>query len=71
MKELTHDEIEKYASRKGVKKIAVRNFLGTLGGAGSAAGELANMRSDAASYKWNAATVAAITAGIKKAYQKK
>jgi hypothetical protein len=68
-RELTEAEIKKYASRKNVRAIAVENFLGSLGQAGSMSGELANMRSDAISYKWNAPTVNAITAGIKKAYK--
>jgi hypothetical protein len=68
-RELTSEEIEKYASRKGVRRIAVENFLGTLGFAGSMQGELINMRNDARVYGWTAATQAAITAGIKKAYK--
>lgn len=67
-KPLTSEEIEKYASRKGVKKIAVENFLGTLGGAGSMGGELANLYADTQAYKWNSATVKVIESGIKKAY---
>jgi hypothetical protein len=68
-RELTIDEINKYASRKGVKRIAVENFLGSLGLAGSMRGELINMQSDAVLYGWNSATQNAITAGIKKAYK--
>lgn len=69
MKELSDTEIESLANRKGVKKIAVENFLGSLGNAGGIQAELANLRSDAQSYKWNSATVKAIEAGIKKAYK--
>lgn len=69
MKNLTEAEIASYANRKGVKKIAVENFLGSLGNAGGIQAELANLQDDAQSYKWNSQTVRAIEAGIKKAYQ--
>ena len=68
MQELTEQEIAKFASRKDVKRIAVYNFLSTLGNAGSEFGELTNMRMDAQSYKWNAATQKAISDGIRLAY---
>jgi hypothetical protein len=65
---LSSTDITKLASRKGVRKIAVENFLGTLGSEGPAgrSGALQNLYSDAASYKWNSATVSAITSGINK-----
>jgi len=69
MRQLTSVEIEKYASRKGVKRVAVENFLGSIGYAGSLAGELRNMYDDARAYRWNSATQNAIAAGIKKAYK--
>ena len=62
---LSSAEIDKLAARKGVRKIAVENFLGTLGSEGRS-GALQNLYSDAASYKWNSATVSAITSGIDK-----
>ena len=68
IRELTSAEIESLARRKGAKTIAVENFLGSLGNAGGIQAELANLRDDALSYKWNAATVKAIETGIKKAY---
>ena len=68
IRDLTSDELESLARRKGAKTIAVENFLGSLGNAGGIQAELANLRADALSYKWNAATVKAIEAGIKKAY---
>lgn len=68
MKELSEAEIESLAHRKGVKTIAVENFLSTLGNDGGIQAELSNLYSDAISYKWNAATKKAIETGIKKAY---
>ena len=66
---LTEAEIEKLASRGGVRRIAVVNFLGTLSGRGRE-GELANLVMDSHLYapKWNAATVAALRDGINLAY---
>ena len=69
---LTSADITKLAAKKGVRKIAVENFLGTLGSEGPAgkSGALHNLYSDAASYKWNAATVTAIESGISKFFKK-
>jgi len=65
MRQLTNTEIETLASRKGARRIAVENFLSTMGeDAHAAAGNLAQ---DAASYGWNGATRAAIAAGIRMA----
>ena len=65
MRELTNAEIAVYANRPGVRKIAVENFLGTMGtNAIDAAG---NLTMDAALYQWNVRTVTAIRAGIRKA----
>jgi hypothetical protein len=61
---ITLAQIEQLAERSGVRQIAVENFLGTLGQAGSAAGERRNLSSDALAYGWNAATVRAIERGI-------
>lgn len=68
-KPLSSEDIQKYAARKGVKKIAVENFLSTLGNAGSKGGELANLYMDAQMYKWKSATIRAIESGINKAYK--
>ena len=71
MRDLTSAEIEKFASRKGVRRIAVENFLGSLGQAGSMENELANLEQDARMYpNWIPDTVAAIKAGIKLAYKR-
>lgn len=69
MRSLTGKEIDELAAKKGVSKVAVENFLGSVGEAGSEAGELANMREDARTYKWNVATQKAIRAGIQLAYR--
>lgn len=68
MRQLTKGELDRFASRAGVKKVAVYNFLGTLGNADSMSGELGNLNQDARDYCWNAATVKAIEAGILLAY---
>ena len=70
MRDLTSAEIEKFASRKGVRRIAVENFLGSLGDAGSEANEIANAKHDAGLYGWKKPTVAAINAGIHLAYKR-
>lgn len=62
---LTSAKIEQLASKKGVKAIAVRNFLCTVGANKNAMFAYANLDSDAKSYKWNTATVNAICAGIR------
>jgi hypothetical protein len=58
---LTAARINQLASRKGVKKIAVENFLSTMGSRDDA---LVNLGEDARSYGWNAATQRAIRTGI-------
>lgn len=56
-------QIEKLASRSGVRRIAVENFLGSLGSL-TAYEATQNLYADSASYGWNAATVKAIRDGI-------
>jgi hypothetical protein len=65
-------EIEKLASRKGARKIAVENFLASLPTEGADAEWNAhrNLDLDSRLYKWNAATKSAIKAGIKKTFRK-
>ena len=60
---ISRERISKLAARKGVKAIAVENFLSTLQGMTSHDAN-ANLAADARSYKWNAATVNAIRKGI-------
>ena len=55
-------EINKLASRKNVRKIAVENFLMPLGNSPMIARY--NLQCDARSYKWNSPTVQAINACI-------
>ena len=64
MRELTTQEIEKLASRKGVKRIAVENFLMTVTNNKTASIAYSNLFMDSRLYKWNAATVKAIQKGI-------
>lgn len=60
---LSKAQIDKLASKSGVRRIGVENFLGTLGSM-TRYEATQNLYADAASYKWNAATVAAIRKGI-------
>ena len=60
---LSSIEISKFASRSGVKKIAVENFLGSLGDL-TLDQALGNVQLDAGLYRWNTPTVNAIRAGI-------
>ena len=62
MRELTSAEIERFASRKGVKRIAVENFLMSMGT--NERNAVGNLWLDRGLYKWNSATVRAILAGI-------
>jgi hypothetical protein len=64
-RKLSSSEIDELSSRPGVKKVAVENYLSTLSGDKMA--DSMNLSSDAASYKWNPATVKAIREGIDRA----
>ncbi len=65
MRELKEEEIQKLASLKGVRKIAVENFLGTMGTDDQAA--KGNLWLDARSYNWNQKTISTILRGIEMA----
>lgn len=62
MRRLTAKEISKLASRHLVRKIAVENFLSTMGTTYDYA--IGNLALDARAYRWNKQTVRAIEAGI-------
>jgi hypothetical protein len=63
LRSLTDNEIAKLTTDPSVKKIAVENFCGTMGG--QTLGEATmNLQADAKAYKWNAKTVSAIRKGI-------
>jgi len=64
LRELKVEEIKKFSSRKGVKKIAVENFLLSVHNNVTKSVALDNLFYDAKIYKWNAATVKAILDGI-------
>jgi hypothetical protein len=66
---ITAAQIQKLASRTGVRRIAVENFLGTLGNEGAWAAKQ-NLCLDASFYNWNAATQTAISRGIDLYYAK-
>jgi len=68
---LTSEEIQKFASRKGVRKIAVENFLGTIDtDYDTRVGCIMNCHMDAELYKWNRPTVIAIESGIRALFDK-
>lgn len=62
MRKLKNEEIEEFASRPGVKTVAVENFLMTMGDDISVA--MANLGLDMKLYKWNKDTVLAILDGM-------
>jgi len=64
MRTLTDAEIAGLASRPGVRRIAVENFLGTLDEGIGYRGNAANARADARAYGWDEATLQAILDGI-------
>jgi hypothetical protein len=65
LRELTGAEIEKLASRKNVRRIAVENFLGSVHYGDTTPREAYhNLQADARSYGWNTATKRAIEDGI-------
>jgi len=66
---LTPERIEELARQKGVRKIAVENFLMSLDLALPMSVQLANLALDARLYGWNSATIEAIRQGIAEAYQ--
>jgi hypothetical protein len=62
--DLTSAEVEKFASRKGVKRVAVENFLHSVTGNSTDSIATSNLWLDAGLYKWNDATQKAILDGI-------
>jgi len=68
MRILTSDEIERLASSRGAKRIAVENFLSTLDAHIGYIGNRANTYQDAEAYRWSDATVRAIIEGIRLAF---
>jgi hypothetical protein len=64
LRALTSEEIAPLAARKGVRKIAVENFLCTVHANPDAYCATQNLYMDANMYKWNTATQSAIKAGI-------
>jgi len=62
MRTLTPQEIEHFASRPGVKRIAVENFLMSMGT--DTTNAFNNLALDSKLYKWNVATFEAIEASI-------
>ncbi len=56
--------VEKVSNKKGVKKIAVENFLMSLDKDYSYQDTKANLYNDSQSYKWNYKTIETIGKGI-------
>ncbi len=56
------------ASRRGVSRIDVENFLDSVGQTGTLEGELLNLYYNARLHRWNISTVRAIEAGTRLAY---
>ena len=66
---LTQKRIIELSQRKGVKTIAVQNFLFSFD-KNDASAAYGNLKYDANIYRWNAATVKAIIQGLKEAFGK-
>jgi hypothetical protein len=66
---LTRNEIQMMASRPGVKRVAIVNFLGTLEGLTYEAA-LWNLDLDTRLYRWDYPTRQAIRDGIKLYFEK-
>lgn len=64
MSSLTAERIGKLASRRGVDRIAVVNFLSTIAANKDAMCAWGNADADARSYRWSPETLAAIREGI-------
>lgn len=62
MRKLTNKEIEEFANRPGAKKIAVENFLMSMGE--DLTNAMGNLGLDAKSYKWNRETINAVLEGM-------
>ena len=67
---LTPAEIESLALRVSVRRIAVENFLSSMPVDIPQWQNVANLRADAKSYRWNEPTVRAIMTGIQMAYSR-
>ena len=70
-RQLTQEEISTLAARKGVRGIAVRNFLGSMPLDIDWYGNYRNMLADARCYQWTAATQNAIKTGLDVAFKGK
>jgi len=68
---LAPEEIKQLASRKGVRRIAVEDFLLTVTNNEDYVTAYANLALDRRLYNWNSATVKAIAIGIELACDRK
>ena len=64
LRKLTAEEIEQFASRENVRRIAVENFLMTVANNLDMDAALINLCMDAKSYDWDRGTLKAITHGV-------
>lgn len=67
MRKLTGPEVEELASRSGVRRIAVENFLTTFPLDLNPMYQNMNLIADARAYGWNQETIQAIRDGLQKA----
>ena len=65
MRELTLKEVENFASKPKVRRIAVENFLYTVTNNPNVFGAYMNLDMDARLYRWNRETIKAIKDGIR------
>lgn len=64
MRQLTLQEIKRFASRQNVRRIAVENFLLSVTNNQSSQDAYRNLFRDARLYRWNNETIKAIKEGI-------
>ena len=70
LKVLYPSEIEEFASRRGVDKIAVKDFLNSIEFSETPDAAIINLSLSSKKYKWNRATVKAIKDGINRAIKR-
>ena len=65
LRRLSRDEVERLAAKKGIRKMAVENFLMTVHNNENDWQARQNLALDTRLYNWNTKTVKAIVDGIK------
>jgi hypothetical protein len=64
---VTLNRIQELANQEGVRKVAIENFLGTLGDM-TENEAMANLVQDAKVFRWNTLTIRVIQQGIRESF---